>query len=140
MMRRPFCRRIGREAFETDYHEWEDLTAHAQRYLGQERCSAADAVLTRIDTLARMAITKIRSRDQEGAAIAIGRALHTLQDECSHQGMTNEEHSFYSLTQTCEHADVSPDIQPAAIACADKRAHSRGVRRGGHRICGRELG
>jgi hypothetical protein len=118
----PFCRRMGREVFETDYKEWEDLAAHAQRYLGQDRCAAADAALLRIDTLARRVVPAARARDHEAAAIAIGRALHTLQDECAHQGMTNEEHSFYSLTQTCEHVDVSPDIQPAAIACAQSRS------------------
>jgi hypothetical protein len=117
----PFCRRMGKEAFETDYKEWEDLTAHAQRHLGQARCEAADGAVTRVDQLSRAVVAYANAGDHDNAAIALGRALHTMQDECAHQGMTNEEHSFYSLTQACGHDDVSPDTKPEAIACADRR-------------------
>jgi hypothetical protein len=119
---RSFCSRIGKETFETDYHEWNTLAAHAQRELGQDRCTAADAAASRVDRLAREAIAKTRGGNFEAAAIALGRVVHTLQDECAHHGMTNQEHAFYSLTQTCTHDDVSPDVQPEAIACADARS------------------
>lgn len=117
-----FCHRMGKEAFETDWHEWTNLAAHAQRELGEDRCTAADAARTRLDRLGREAVAKTRAGDFEAGAIALGRAIHTLQDECAHHGMTNQEHAFYSLTQTCTHDDVSPDIQPEAIACADARS------------------
>jgi hypothetical protein len=116
-----FCHRMGKEAFETDWHEWSDLSAHAQRELDQPRCTAADAATARVYRLAREAVTKTRAGDAEGGAIALGRAVHTLQDECAHHGMTNQEHAFYSLTQACTDADVSPDVQPEAIACAQTR-------------------
>ncbi|HEY5947107.1 MAG TPA: hypothetical protein VIV40_16505 [Kofleriaceae bacterium] len=116
-----YCHRMGKAAFETDWHEWTNLAAHAQRELGEDRCTAADAALTRVDRLAREAVAKTRAGDAEGGAIALGRAIHTLQDECAHHGMTNQEHAFYSLTQACTDQDASPDVQPEAIACATTR-------------------
>lgn len=116
-----FCERMGKAAFETDWHEWEDLAAHAQRELGEDRCSAADAARTRLEQLAHDVVASTRAGDLEAGAVALGRAIHTLQDECAHHGMTNEEHAFYSLTQTCTDNDISPDTQPEAIACADAR-------------------
>lgn len=116
-----FCRRMGQEVYQTDYREWTNLHAHAQRELGEDRCTAADAAQTRVDLLAREVVAKTRALDYEAGAAALGRAIHTLQDECAHHGMTNQEHAYYSLTQTCEHEDVSPDVQPEAIACAEAR-------------------
>lgn len=116
-----FCRRMGKAVYETDYREWEDLSAHAQTARGQDRCSAAEAATTRVESLARSVVTAVRARDYERAAVDLGRALHTIQDECAHHGMTNEEHAFLSLEQTCEGMDTSPDVQPEAIACAAQR-------------------
>ncbi|HSD87763.1 MAG TPA: hypothetical protein VLB44_09630 [Kofleriaceae bacterium] len=116
-----FCRRMGKAVFETDYEEWKDLSAHAQRLLDQDRCSAADAAVDRVDRLAREAVAKTTSGQFADGAIALGRALHTLQDECAHHGMTNEEHAFYSLEQSCTDAETSPDVQPEALACAESR-------------------
>jgi MYXO-CTERM domain-containing protein len=116
-----FCRRMGKAVYETDAEEWDDLAAHAQRANGQSRCDAADAAANRIDGLAHSMLAAAASRDLETAAIDLGRALHTLQDECAHHGMSNPEHAFYSLTQTCSDQDVSPDTQPAAITCATDR-------------------
>jgi len=116
-----FCQRLGKEVFETDYKEWNDLSAHAQRELGDDRCTAADAAIVRVDRLAREAVVKTRAGNFEAGAMALGRAVHTLQDECAHHGMTNQEHAYYSLTQTCTDDDVSPDVQPEAIACAESR-------------------
>jgi hypothetical protein len=113
-----FCQRIGEAAFNTDAQEWDDLAAHAQREEGQPRCEAADAALARVDGLAREAIERIRGGDDGGGADLLGRALHTIQDECAHHGMTNPEHAHYSLEATCSSADVNPDTQPAAVACA----------------------
>lgn len=118
-----FCRRMGQQAYETDYKEWTNLSAHAQRELGEDRCTAADKALWRVDQLGREAIAKTRAGDYEAGAIALGRAVHTLQDECAHHGMTNQEHAYLSLTQTCTDQDSSPDIQPDALACATTRTH-----------------
>lgn len=117
-----FCRRMGKAVYETDYEEWTDLSAHAQTERGQARCDAADAAITRVDRLARSVVGSAAAGDLQTAAIDLGRALHTIQDECAHHGMTNEQHAFLSLEQTCgDDADVSPDIQPAAITCATER-------------------
>ncbi len=116
-----FCRRMGKQVFETDFSEWTNLAAHAQRELGEDRCTAADAAISRVGELADVVTQKLHAGEHEAAAIALGRALHTIQDECAHHGMTNQEHAFYSLTQTCTGDAVSPDVQPAALACAARR-------------------
>ena len=116
-----FCRRAGKAVFETDYNEWDDLSAHAQTPRGGDRCSAADASIARAYALGQTAVAEAYAQTFEQAAIDLGRAIHTLQDECAHHGMTNEEHAFYSLDQTCTGDQVSPDVQPAAIACATAR-------------------
>lgn len=117
----PFCDRMGKQAYETDYLEWTDLSAHAQRELGQDRCEAADAAAGRVEMLAREMVDHANAARYEDAAVDLGRAIHTLQDECAHHGMTNEEHAFYSLEDTCGDGNVSPDTQPDAIACAQAR-------------------
>lgn len=116
-----FCERMGKQVFETDYKEWTDLSAHAQRELGQDRCEAAEASATRVEMLARALVDDAHQGAYEAAAIDLGRALHTLQDECAHHGMTNEEHAFYSLEDTCGAGNLSPDTQPEALACAESR-------------------
>ncbi|HSN28717.1 MAG TPA: hypothetical protein VLT45_20665, partial [Kofleriaceae bacterium] len=116
-----FCERMGKQAFETDYLEWTDLSAHAQRELGQDRCEAADAAASRVEMLARAMVDDAAAQRYEDAAVDLGRAIHTLQDECAHHGMTNEEHAFYSLEDTCGEGSVSPDTQPDALACAAAR-------------------
>jgi len=114
-----FCRRTGKAVYEVDYREWSDLSAHAQRERGENRCHAADAAAARIDRLSREIVAAADARDFELAAIDLGRALHTLQDECAHHGMTNAEHAYYSLRQLCTDEQTSPDDQPDAIACAE---------------------
>ena len=119
-----FCERMGQQVFETDYREWTTPAAHAQRARGQDRCAAADAASIRVRGFARDLVADAHAGNFEDAAIALGRAVHTLQDECAHHGMTNEEHAFYSMEDTCgDDADVSPDTQPAAIACAQSRTN-----------------
>jgi hypothetical protein len=115
------CRRAGRADYETDYREWNSLAAHAQRERGQDRCPAADAAQARLDQLGRSIVESAAVADYERVADDLGRAIHTLQDECAHHGMTNPEHAFYSMKQTCSSGEHSPDVQPEAIACATSR-------------------
>lgn len=119
----PFCDRMGKQVYETDYLEWTDLAAHAQRELGQDRCDAAEAAATRVDQLARAMIDHAAAERYDDAAVDLGRAIHTLQDECAHHGMTNQEHAFYSIEDTCGDGNVSPDTQPDALACAEDRTN-----------------
>ncbi|MBV8762218.1 MAG: hypothetical protein JO257_33310 [Deltaproteobacteria bacterium] len=117
----PFCERMGKQVYETDYLEWTDLSAHAQREYGQDRCDAAEAAATRVEMLARAMVDHAAAERYDDAAVDLGRALHTLQDECAHHGMTNEEHAFYSIEDTCGEGNLSPDTQLDALACAKAR-------------------
>jgi hypothetical protein len=112
---------MGKQVFETDYLEWTSLAAHAQRKIDQDRCSGADAAVNRVDALGRKLVKDAQELRFEDAAIDLGRAIHTIQDECAHHGMTNEEHAFLSLEQTCTNENTSPDTKPEAIACAEQR-------------------
>ncbi|MGE5185520.1 MAG: hypothetical protein ACM31C_25830 [Acidobacteriota bacterium] len=116
-----FCRKLGQAVYETDYREWTDLSAHAQTPAGSDRCTAADASVQRVDALARSVTAAAASGDLATAATDLGRALHTLQDECAHHGMTNEQHAYFSLDSTCGGELQSPDVTPEAIACATAR-------------------
>lgn len=119
-----FCERMGQQAFETDYQEWTTPSAHAQRAVGQDRCDAADDAAVRVRALGNDLVADAHAGKYEDAAVALGRAIHTLQDECAHHGMTNEEHAFYSMEDTCgDDVNVSPDTQPLAIACAQSRTN-----------------
>jgi hypothetical protein len=119
-----FCERMGQQVFETDYQEWTTPAAHAQRELGQDRCEAADDAAIRVRTFGRDLVSDAHAGKYEDAAVALGRAIHTLQDECAHHGMTNEEHAFYSMEDMCgDDVDVSPDTQPNAISCAESRTN-----------------
>jgi len=117
-----FCERMGQQVFETDYKEWTTPSAHAQRKLGQDRCEAADDASIRVRGLARDLVADAHAGKFEAAAIELGRAVHTLQDECAHHGMTNEEHAFYSMEDTCGDG-VSPDTTPEALSCAEARTN-----------------
>ena len=119
---RDFCRRVGVEAYVTDANEWDDMAAHAQTPGGATACDGADATGARLHGLGaelRVAIDQIaRGGSGEDAAVALGRALHTIQDDCAHHGMPNAQHAWYSLEDFCTGTESSPDIQPEAIACA----------------------
>src|SRR3569623_1408635 len=57
--------------------------------------------------------------DRAGAiASSIGRALHTVQDDCAHHGMPNPQHAWFSLADYCEGTATNPDVQDSAISCA----------------------
>lgn len=115
-----FCDAVGAAAYNVDHHEWSDLAAHAQQEAGQSKCQAASAALERIRALS--AELRAISAGSDGydpkLAEALGRLLHTLQDNCAHAGMPNPQHAFLSLSDTCGDTELSPDVQPQALACA----------------------
>lgn len=120
-----FCRRVATEDYDTDSREWDDLSAHAQIDDGQTPCQAADAAAGRLWRLGEdlhgelATIAASPSEDDVGtAAAALGRALHTLQDNCAHQGMPNPQHAWASVSDYCDNTALSPDIQPDAFTCA----------------------
>lgn len=119
------CARIATEDYNTDAREWTDLRAHAQIEAGQTACTAADATAARLFGLGsdlRAALADVSasvSEDRVGKVDAlIGRALHTIQDDCAHHGMPNPQHAWFSLGDYCDGTETSPDLDPAALACA----------------------
>jgi MYXO-CTERM domain-containing protein len=119
-----FCDRVTAETYDVDAWEWNDLAAHAQIDDNQTACQAANAARERLRTLGG----DVRGLLQEtanssslaptGVAVALGRALHTVQDNCAHHGMPNPQHAWWSLSDVCAGTSASPDVQPGAISCA----------------------
>ncbi len=119
------CTRIATEDYDVDSREWEDLRAHAQIDDGQTACEAADATADRMWTLGtelRSALARAAASPSDTTTAAvdalIGRALHTIQDNCAHDGMPNPQHAWLSLGDFCNGTDTSPDVQDDALACA----------------------
>lgn len=120
-----FCQRVATEAYNTDANEWEDLAAHAQIAGDETACSGADQAARRVWLQATelrsvlAALVQDRSEERVGdAARRLGRALHTIQDNCAHHGMPNPQHAWFSLTDFCEGTTTSPDLDADALACA----------------------
>ena len=120
-----FCERAGVEAYNVDAYEWNDLAAHAQTAPGQSRCQAANATLDRVRRLGgdtRRGLAWLASSGSEDdanfVATQLGRALHTVQDACTHHGISNPQHAWYSLSDACDGTAQSPDLAPAALDCA----------------------
>lgn len=122
-----FCDRVGTEAYNVDAYEWGDLAAHAQVdvALGQTPCAAANLVAQRVYGLGHELHAGLvaRARREAGAdgehlATALGRALHTVQDNCTHRGVSNPQHAWYSLSDACSDTRLSPDFDEDALTCA----------------------
>ncbi|MBP9087380.1 MAG: hypothetical protein KBG15_14750 [Kofleriaceae bacterium] len=119
-----FCKRMANAAFSVDGYEWRDMAAHAQRELEQPACEAANRSAQRVNELADSAVAAYHAGADEVAADEFGRALHTLQDECAHHGMSNRQHAHFSLLDVCGETGASPDAAPEAKQCAVKRTKS----------------
>ena len=122
---RDFCTRTATEDYNTDAREWDDLAAHAQIDGDQTACAGADAAAARVYQLGgalRSALAAVHTAGGDAnvaaTASALGRALHTLQDNCAHHGMPNPQHAWFSLSDFCDGTELSPDIQDDALACA----------------------
>jgi hypothetical protein len=117
-----FCDHIGAAAYNVDSSEWTTLAAHAQPEDGQSLCDGANAAEARVSSLGSEIASALKlppSADRVNAlADAMGRALHTLQDNCAHKGVSNQEHGWLSLSDSCQGTTISPDVQPDAVACA----------------------
>ena len=120
-----FCRQVGVEAYNVDHYEWDDPSAHAQMADDGTACDGANASMARELSLGQEIRRRIEnlayspSRSENDAlARAIGRALHTVQDNCAHAGMPNVQHAWASMSDTCDGTSISPDVQPEAIDCA----------------------
>jgi len=126
-----FCRRVGVASRDVDAKEFWDLAAHAQSE-GTELCGAANAVARRLHELgakffANLSVAKEALGDPTGEkatnasvgmGVTLGMALHTLQDNCAHQGMTNAQHAWLTRSDMCQGTNLDPDDAPELKACA----------------------
>jgi len=122
---RDFCTRTATEDYDTDSREWDTLAAHAQIDGDQTACAGADAATARVFQLGsdlRTALAAVHAsggeRNVSATASALGRALHTIQDNCAHHGMPNPQHAWFSISDFCDGTELSPDVQDGAVACA----------------------
>jgi hypothetical protein len=120
-----FCRRVGTDTYNVDAREFNDLAAHSQIPVELSACDAANNALWREFWLgeqiraATLAAAWTPSRaNHDALAHWMGRAIHTIQDNCAHSGMPNPQHAWHSLSDVCQHTSESPDIVPAAASCA----------------------
>jgi hypothetical protein len=122
---RAFCERVAVEVYNVDANEFNDLSAHSQVPAGSTACDAANDSLWRVFWLGgqvRASVIAVGNdgsrRSADAVAQNLGRALHTLQDDCAHSGMPNPQHAWHSLSDVCRGTTESPDVNPAAFACA----------------------
>lgn len=122
---RAFCNRVATEVYNVDANEFDDLSAHSQIPEGVSACDAANASLWRVFWLGGQVRSSIIAVGNDGStasadAVAqnLGRALHTLQDDCAHSGMSNPQHAWHSLSDVCRGTTESPDVQTPAFSCA----------------------
>jgi hypothetical protein len=120
-----FCQRVGVEVYNVDANEFNDLSAHSQIPAGSTACDAANTSLWRVFWLGQQLRAATVAAGYSGSeaqhnAIAqhLGRALHTVQDNCAHSGMPNPQHAWHSLSDTCRGTTESPDVQTPAFSCA----------------------
>jgi hypothetical protein len=119
-----YCTRLATEAYNVDVREFYDVTAHAQSDGNRTTCAAAHWVAARLSGLAFNVRRSLLEYELDDAAVSLGRALHTVQDNCAHHGMSNPEHAWYSLSDTCDDTTLSPDLDPLAVACAQAETAS----------------
>jgi hypothetical protein len=120
-----FCQRAAVETYNVDHNEFNVLAAHSQIPSGKSACDAANDSLWRVfwlggqmrQALEGAAWSPSRAGNDQ-LAQHLGRALHTVQDNCAHRGMPNPQHAWHSLSDTCDGTSESPDVQPDAFACA----------------------
>ena len=125
-----FCERVGDEVYNTDFHEFNNLSAHAQPDVGDTACSAAGKSMQRLLDLGRemrAALREVKAAPNDHdlsakLAKSLGRALHTIEDNCAHNGMPNPQHAWHSLSDTCAGTHESPDSQAEALSCAEREA------------------
>jgi MYXO-CTERM domain-containing protein len=124
-----FCKRVGVEVYNVDANEFNDLAAHSQIENNEGVCAAAVNSTWRVFWLGGQlrAVTIAAGYSPSQAAhnqVAqhLGRALHTLQDDCAHHGMPNPQHAWHSLSDVCRGTSESPDLDPAAFDCASQES------------------
>ena len=125
-----FCERVADEIYNTDFAEFNNLAAHSQPDPGASACTAAGKSMQRLLDLGRETRAGLRAVKAQPnntdlsakVAKAMGRALHTIEDNCAHEGRDNPQHAWASLKDSCQGTNESPDSQDAARSCAEREA------------------
>jgi hypothetical protein len=120
-----FCEQVATATHNVDNEEFFDMAAHGQMRDGQPACEGAHYSAWRVFWLGQRLRPLIQQaaiypthRSISGFAKWLGRALHTIQDNCAHSGMPNPQHAWYSIQDFCNGTETSPDAQPEARTCA----------------------
>ncbi len=120
-----FCGRVAAGAYNVDAYEFDDMAAHAQRADELTLCQGADKLQERVRLLgnqvrAQVLLMKASPSEDTAEAIAdlLGRLMHTIHDNCVHEGVGNPQHGFASLSDTCEDTEISPDLDPNGLTCS----------------------
>jgi hypothetical protein len=120
-----FCELTAVAAHNVDDYEFNTLSAHSQMEVGQTACDGANAAIWRVFWFGQQIrfgaeTVAINPNQQTISSLAsnLGRALHTIQDNCAHAGMPNPEHAWKSLDDVCHGTHESPDLVPEAAVCA----------------------
>jgi hypothetical protein len=116
-----FCRSVARAAYNVDSDEFENMAAHGQTADGETACDAANLALARGRALGEMVFANLVDGQDSSllaAARLMGQTLHLVQDVCTHAGMPNPQHAWWSDSDVCHQTDLSPDLQPEAAHCA----------------------
>jgi hypothetical protein len=119
-----FCEQVATATHNVDNEEFFDMAAHGQMRDGQSACEGAHYAAWRVFWLGQRLRPLIQQaaiypthRSISGFAKWLGRALHTIQDNCAHSGMPNPQHAWFSIHDFCSGAKTSPDEQPEARSC-----------------------
>lgn len=119
-----FCEQVATATHNVDNEEFFDMAAHGQMRDGQPACEGAHYAAwrvfwlgQRIRPLTQQAAISPTHRSISGLAKWVGRALHTVQDNCAHSGMPNPQHAWFSIQDFCNGTMTSPDAQPEALQC-----------------------
>lgn len=120
-----FCMRLTTATVNVDVEEWKELHAHAIPHDGATLCDGARGTLERVHALGQEAHALIQHArggitEDHGMKLAMtwGRYMHTIQDACSHAGMTDARHAWFSVSDTCLSTRLDPDVQASAKDCA----------------------
>ena len=120
---RVFCERLARESVNVDSVDWDVLHLHAMPNDDQDSCAGANDVLAETSRLlvrVRETVPALSSEpgfsDRDAVIQALGRAMHVLQDNCSHAGVADRQHAWQALTYTCENQGGDPDTDPTAVS------------------------
>jgi hypothetical protein len=126
-----FCEQVATATHNVDNNEFFDMAAHGQMRDGQSACDGANYAIwrvfwlgQRIRTLAQQAAISPTHNSISGLAKWMGRALHTVQDNCAHSGMGNPQHAWFSIQDFCNGTKTSPDAQPEALQCGKEETRA----------------